>query len=89
MDGSDEDQRSSALKAALGRMTGGTLAVFEYLLAVGTIAALILNMQPESRPLSTLAAVILAAIVSLPLLVAIHFWTEWENRKKADKDSDA
>lgn len=89
MDGSDEDQRNSALKAALGRMTGGTLAVFEYLLAVGTIAALILNMQPDSRPISTPAAVILAAIVSIPLLVAIHFWTEWEKRKKAENDNDA
>lgn len=88
MNGSNEDQRNSTLKAALGRMTGGTLAVFEYLLAVGTIAALILNMQPESRPLSTLAAVILAAIVSVPLLVAIHVWTEWEKRKKAEKDGD-
>lgn len=48
---------TSTFKAALDRLTGGSLALFEYLLAVGTIAVLILSMQTE---ISTLAAVIAA-----------------------------
>lgn len=78
-----EHRGKSTFKAALDRLTGGSLAIFEYLLAVGTIAALILNMQTG---ISTLAAVIAATIISIPLLVAIHFWMEWEKRSKTQND---
>ena len=78
-----EHQGTCNLKVALDRLTGGSLALFEYLLAVGTIAVLILNMQTE---ISTLAAVIAATIISIPLLVAIHFWMEWEKRSKSRND---
>ncbi|MBF0678877.1 MAG: hypothetical protein IR164_08060 [Devosia sp.] len=70
------------LEAALARLCGGTLAVFEYSLAVATITALILSLQPETRPISTLAAVLIATVVSRPLLVAIHLWVEWEKKPR-------
>lgn len=78
-----EHQVRSTLKAALDRLTGGSLAVFEYLLAVGTIAALILKIRTE---ISTLAAIITATIISIPLLIAIHFWMEWEKRSRTKND---
>lgn len=78
-----ERQGTSTFKAALDRLTGGSLALFEYFLAVGTIAVLILNMQTE---ISTRAAVIAATVISVPLLVAIHFWMEWEKRRETKND---
>ena len=78
-----EHQGVGTFKAAVDRLIGGSLALFEYLLAVGTIAVLILNMQTG---ISTLAAVIAATIISIPLLVAIHFWMEWEKRSKTRSD---
>ena len=78
-----EHQGMGTFKAAVDRLTGGSLALFEYLLAVGTIAVLILNMQAG---ISTLAAVIAATIISIPLLVAIHFWMELEKRSKTRSD---
>jgi len=77
-------QAPSTFKAALDRLTGGSLAAFEYLLAVGTIAVLLLNMQTG---MSTLAAIIAATLISIPLLVAIHFWMAWEKGSKSRKDA--
>ena len=80
---SEETERygTTTFKAALGRLTAGWLALFEYLLAVGTMATLLLTMQTG---ISTVAAVINATVP--PRLVAIHLRTEWEKRNKSRKD---
>ncbi|KAA0970331.1 hypothetical protein FPY71_07345 [Aureimonas fodinaquatilis] len=78
-----EHHSTRSFKAAFDRLTGWSLALFEYLLAVGTIAVLILNIQTG---ISTLAAVIAATFISIPLLLVIHFWTEWEKRRKTGSD---
>lgn len=80
---SEETERygTTTFKAALGRLTAGSLALFEYLLAVGTMATLLLTCKP-----GFLRLLRSSTPQFHPRLVAIHLRTEWEKRNKSRKD---